>query len=312
MAVRDPSTIWGATTEQAGVLRYVATSRWGQDGLPQGAWFGRVSAVLQLPDKRVLAFQRGPASHDVTIFDGDQHAIGGWSHDFGIEHGMRLAPDGNLWLTDVGRHRVLKTTVDGEILLELGTPDVPGDDERTFNAPTDIAFAADGSAYITDGYGNSRVVHVGPDGSFIRTWGRRGSAPGEFDTPHSVAVLADDRVIVSDRHNHRIQHFSPEGEYLTEWNHLGATQGLTLGPTGDLWAMTHRTIHEILSFDSIAGRLVKLDPATGEPQGWLPTPGHMMTQSTTGDLWVASLSGTVIRFRQGWVEQGPDGQHEVF
>ena len=311
MAVREPSSVWDAAGD-AGVLHRIANSRWGQDGLPPGAWFGRVSAVLQLPDQRVIAFQRGRASHDVTIFGPDERAIGGWSLDFGVEHGMRLGPDGHLWFTDVGRHRVVKATVDGEVLLQLGTIDTPGTDERTFDAPTDIAFAKDGSVYITDGYGNCRVVHVAPDGTFLRTWGQRGSGPGEFDTPHSVAVLGDGRVLVSDRHNHRIQHFSPEGEYLTEWTHLGATQCLTLGPTGTLWAMTHRSIHEILSFDSIAGRLVQLDAATGEPQGWLPTPGHMMTESLTGDLWVASLSGTVIRFRPGWVEQGPDGQHEVF
>lgn len=311
MAVRETSGVWDPV-DGAGVLHYIANSRWGQDGLPTGAWFGRVSAVLQLSDERVVVFQRGPASHDVTIFGPDQHAVGGWSLDFGIEHGMRLGPDGHLWFTDVGRHRVLKTTIDGEILLELGTRDTPGTDERTFDAPTDMSFAADGSVYITDGYGNSRVVHVAPDGTFIRTWGCRGSAPGEFDTPHSVAVGADGRVLVSDRHNHRIQHFSPEGEYLTEWTHLGATQCLTFGRDGSLWAMTHRSIDEILSFDSIAGRLVKLDADTGAIGGWLPTPGHMMTESHTGELWVASLSGTVIKFRPGWVVQGPDGQRETF
>jgi DNA-binding beta-propeller fold protein YncE len=311
MAVSDPTGIWDAS-EPERILHYIATSRWGQEGLPPGGWFGRVSAVLQVPDGRVFVFQRGPASHDVTIFGPDEHAIGGWSAAFGTEHGMRLGPDGHLWLTDVGRHRVLKTTLDGEILLELGTPDTPGCDERTFNAPTDMSFAPDGSVYITDGYGNSRVVHVAPDGTFIRAWGRRGSGPGEFDTPHSVAVAPDGRVLVSDRHNHRIQHFSPEGEYLTEWTHLGATQGLTFGADGDLWAMTHRSISEILSFDSIAGRLAKVDPQTGAVKGWLPTPGHMMTESHTRELWVASLSGTVIKFRPGWVLQGPDGQHETF
>jgi sugar lactone lactonase YvrE len=306
----DQPNVWDAPRSEP--LRYIADSRWGQDGLPQGAWFGRVSAVANVPDGRIVVFHRGPAVASVVVFGPDARAASSWDANVGLAHGMRVDREGHLWLTDAGRHRVIKATVDGEILLELGTPDVKGDDERTFNAPTDLAFGADGSIYVSDGYGNNRVVQLDPDGGFIRSWGRRGSGPGEFDTPHSVAVAPDGRVMVSDRHNHRIQIFDPEGRYLTEWNHLGATQCLTIGPRGDLWAMTHRSIDEILSFDSIAGRLVKLDPTTGAVAGWIPTPGHMVHEASTGELWVGNLSGTVIKLRPGWIVQGPDGIQERF
>jgi DNA-binding beta-propeller fold protein YncE len=307
VAVDQPSA-W--TLPDQPILRYVADSRWGQEGLPPGAWFGRVSAVLRAPDGRIVVFHRGPAIAPVVLFDPDGRATSSWDAAIGLPHGMRLDRDGHLWLTDCGRHRVLKTTIDGEVLLELGTPDVQGDDERTFYAPTDVGFGVDGSIYVSDGYGNSRVVQFDPDGTYIRAWGRRGSAPGEFDTPHSVAVAPDGRVLVSDRHNHRIQIFDPDGTYQTEWRHLGATQCLTVGPGGDLWAMTHRSIDEILSFDSIAGRLMRLDPTSGAVLGWLPTPGHMMSEAPDGDLWIASLSGTVIKFHPGWLTQEPDGVRE--
>jgi streptogramin lyase len=271
-----------------------------------------VSAVVSAPDGRIVVFQRGPAIDPVVLFDPDGHATSSWNADIGLAHGMRIDRAGHLWLTDVGRHRVLKTTVDGDVLLELGSPDVRGEDERTFNAPTDLAFGPDGSIYVTDGYGNARVVHFDPDGGYLGAWGRRGSAPGEFDTPHAIVVTADGRVLVSDRHNHRVQVFDGDGRYLDEWRHLGATQGLTLDPEGRLWAMTHRSIDEILSFDSIAGRLVRLDPSTGAVEGWLPTPGHMIDAGPGGELWVASLSGTVIRFRPGWLAQGPEGVQERF
>jgi sugar lactone lactonase YvrE len=310
VAAGDQPSFWDP--HQGGPLRYIADSRWGQDGLPPGAWFGRVSAVVEAPDGRIVVFHRGPAIAPVVLFGPDGRATSSWDAGIGLPHGMRVDPAGHLWLTDCGRHRVLKTTVDGEVLLELGTPGVAGADERSFNMPTDVAFGVDGSVYVSDGYGNSRVVHLDPDGRFIRAWGRRGSAPGEFDTPHSVAVASDGRVLVSDRHNHRTQIFDPDGSFLTEWRHLGATQGLTFGPAGELWAMTHRSIDEILSFDSLAGRLVKLDPDTGAVQGWLPTPGHMMHAASTGELWVASLSGTVIKFRPGWLTQEPDGVRERF
>lgn len=293
-------------------LRYVADSRWGQDGLPPGAWFGRVSAVVPAPDGRIVVFHRGPAIAPVVLYDADANALSSWDAAIGLPHGMRVDPAGHLWLTDCGRHRVIKTTIDGEVLLELGTPDVSGTDERTFNAPTDVAFGHDGSIYVSDGYGNSRVVQFDPDGRYVRAWGQRGSEHGEFDTPHSVAVAPDGRVLVSDRHNHRIQIFDPNGEWQDEWRHLGATQCLTFGRRGDLWAMTHRSIDEILAFDSLAGRLLKLDPATGEVLGGLPTPGHMVNEAEDGLLWIGSLSGTVIRFKPGWLTQGPDGVREEF
>ncbi len=223
---------------------------------------------------------------------------------------MRLDRDGHLWLTDCGRHRVLKTTLDGEVLLELGTPDVRGADPRTFDAPTDVAFGPDGSVYVSDGYGNSRIVRFDPDGAYVGTWGTPGHGPGQFDTPHAVVVTQDGRVLVSDRHNHRIQVFDADGAWLEDWDHLGATQGLAVGPAGDLWAMTHRSIDEIVSFDSMAGRLVRLDPTTGAVTGWLPTPGHMIDEAVDGTLWVASLSGTVVQFRPGWKVQGPEGARE--
>ena len=308
MSINDQPLVWESPPSPP--LRYIANSRWGQDGLPPGAWFGRVSAVVQAQDGRIVVFHRGPAIPPVVLFDPDGHASSSWDARIGLPHGMRVDRDGHLWLTDCGRHRVLKTTVDGEVLLEIGTPDVSGADQRTFYAPTDVSFAADGSVYVTDGYGNSRVVQLDPDGGFIRAWGRRGSGPGEFDTPHSVAVAPDGRVLVSDRHNHRIQTFDPDGTWRADWRHIGATQCLTFGPSGDLWAMTHRSIDEILTFDSLAGRLLKLDPVSGEVLGWLPTPGHMVHEGPDGVIWVASLSGTVIQFRPGWLTQEPDGVRE--
>lgn len=290
---------------EGGVLHYIADSRWGADGLPPGAWFGRVSAVVAAHDGRIVVFHRGPSIAPVVLFDGDGRHLASWDASIGLPHGMRIDQGGHLWLTDCGRHRVLKTTVDGEVLLELGTPDVRGTDERTFDMPTDVAFGLDGSIYVSDGYGNSRVMQFDGEGRFMRTWGRRGSGPGEFDTPHSIAVAPDGMVWVSDRHNHRLQVFEPDGRFVRDWRHLGATQGLEFGPGGELWAMTHRNIDEILSYDSISGRLMRLDPDTGGVQGSIETPGHMVHHAPSGVLWVASLSGTVIRLEPGWRTQEP-------
>jgi sugar lactone lactonase YvrE len=292
------------TDHPGGPLRYRANSRFGADGLPPGAWFGRVSAALEAPDGSVVVFQRGPSIEPIVILDRDGRYVRSWDHGFGLPHGMRLMPDGNLWLTDAGRHRVLKTTLDGEILLELGTADVAGTDERTFDRPTDVAVAGDGTIYVSDGYGNCRIVFFDPDGTYRGTWGRPGTAPGEFDTPHSVAIAPDGTIWVSDRGNLRIQRFEADGRYVDAWTHLGATQCFDFHDD-ELWLVSHRSIGELLGWDSLGGRLMRVDPTTGDVLGSLPMPGHFLHRAPSGDIWVGGLNGTVIRVTDDWIDR-PD------
>lgn len=301
----DGQSIW--TDHPGGPLRYRADGRFGADGLPPGAWFGRVSAVVEAPDGTVVVFHRGPSIEPVVILDREGRYLRSWDADFGLPHGMRLSPDGHLWLTDAGRHRVVKATLAGEILIDLGTIDEAGTDERTFDRPTDVAVAADGSIYVSDGYGNRRIVRFDPDGTYVGTWGRAGTAPGEFDTPHSVAVAPDGLIWVSDRENHRIQRFDPDGRYVDEWTHLGATQCLEF--FGDeLWVVTHRSIREVLSYDSLAGRLMRIDPSDGSVLGSIPLPGHFAHRAPSGELWIGGLNGTVIHLTPGWPDD--PGQDE--
>jgi sugar lactone lactonase YvrE len=300
----DGRSIW--TDHPGGPLRYKVDGRFGADGLPPGAWFGRVSAVVEAPDGTIVAFHRGPAIAPVVVLDREGRHLRSLDAGFGLPHGMRLAPDGHLWLTDAARHRVVKATVAGEILLELGTTDVAGTDERTFDRPTDVAIAADGSIYVSDGYGNRRIVRFDPDGNYLGSWGRAGSAPGEFDTPHSVAIAPDGLVWVSDRENHRIQRFEPDGRYVDSWTHLGATQCIEFFGE-ELWVVTHRNIREVLSYDSLAGRLMRVDPNDGSVLGSMPLPGHWVHRAPSGELWVAGLNGTVIRLHPGW----PDDESET-
>ncbi len=196
---------------------------------------------------------------------------------------------------------MLNTTLDGEILLELGTADVAGTDEKTFDKPTDVAVAADGTIYVSDGYGNCRVVVFDPDGSYRGTWGVPGTAPGEFDTPHSVAVAPDGSIWVSDRGNLRIQRFEPDGRYIDSWDHLGAVQCIEFY-RDELWIMTHRSIGELLGWDSLGGRLMKVDPASGAVLGSITLAGHFFHRGPSGDIWVGALNGTVVRLSNDWIE----------
>jgi DNA-binding beta-propeller fold protein YncE len=89
--------------------------------------------------------------------------------------------------------------------------------EESFNQPTDIGFGPNGEIYVTDGYGNSRVAKFDKNGKFLKSWGKKGTGPGEFNLPHSVVVDAKGLVYIADRENRRVQIFDPDGNYLREW-----------------------------------------------------------------------------------------------
>ncbi|MFO0956572.1 MAG: peptidyl-alpha-hydroxyglycine alpha-amidating lyase family protein [Isosphaeraceae bacterium] len=158
----------------------------------------------------------------------------------GKSHGVRIGPDGDIWIADIGRHVVHRLSPDGRVKLTLGTPDSPGCDETHLNQPTDVAIAPDGHSFITDGYGNQRVVHFDPKGKFVAAWGRKdnkaGSQPGEFHTPHAIVIDSKGRLYVADRSNARIQVFDREGKVLDEWRDLIVPWGLWITPEDEIWS----------------------------------------------------------------------------
>src|SRR5262249_36040040 len=134
-------------------------------------------------------------------------------------HGIHVDRDNNVWVTDAqGRdgkgHVVVKFNQDGKVLLPLGKPGVPGDGNDAFNQPSDVITAPNGDIFVADGHGgdsNARIVKFSKDGKFTKTWGRKGSGPGEFDTPHGLAMDTQGRLFVGDRSNNRVQIFDQDG-----------------------------------------------------------------------------------------------------
>jgi peptidylamidoglycolate lyase len=134
-----------------------------------------------------------------------------------MPHGLTVDAEGNVWLTDLALQQVFKFTHDGTPLLTLGERAVAGSDSAHFNRPTDVAVAADGSFYVSDGYRNSRVLRFSKEGRYLFSWGRKGSGPGEFEVPHSIALDRAGHLYVADRNNARIQVFDSVGHFLAEW-----------------------------------------------------------------------------------------------
>jgi DNA-binding beta-propeller fold protein YncE len=292
---------------EGGLLKYRVNIRFGEepDTMPSGWKFGRVSAVAVNSLGEVHVFQRGPKADPIVVFDAKGKYLRSWGRGmFGNPHGMRIDKDDNVWVTDNGDHQVMKFSPAGKLLLTAGIKKQAGTDAKTFNRPTDIAFAANGDVYISDGYGNSRVVKLSSDGRYLLDWGRKGTRPGEFNTPHSIAVDSKGHVYVSDRENNRIQVFDPGGKFLKQWTHLGATQNIFITPKDEMWIITHRDNIENLTYDTLAGRIMKIDLGTGRIIGAMESPGHWIHAVSSGEIFIGSLTGNVFRWYPGWLSRG--------
>ncbi len=204
--------------------------------LPEGYALGQVVGVDVDSQNRVWVFHR--AARPVLCLDAATGEILSSFGDamFDNEHGLAVDADDNLWVTDANTHVVEKYSPEGELLMTLGIKGEAGEDEQRFNKPTDVEVGPDGSVYVTDGYGNNRVVKLDADGAFVTAWGVKGEASGEFDTPHGIAIDADGKVYVADRGNSRLQVFDADGEFLAAWKNdeIGRPWGVDVTPDGNI------------------------------------------------------------------------------
>ena len=132
--------------------------------------------------------------------------------------GIAVAPDGVIYVSDGGSHRVRRITVDGRVETLAGGirgfRDGPGTSAR-FDTPSGIALDAGGVLYVAD-TGNHAVRRITRDG-VVETLAGDGSpgnddgSPARFNGPVGVAVDASGRVIVADTYNDRIRAIAPDG-----------------------------------------------------------------------------------------------------
>ncbi|HET9948870.1 MAG TPA: peptidyl-alpha-hydroxyglycine alpha-amidating lyase family protein [Longimicrobiales bacterium] len=252
---------------------YETVMGWGK--LPPGREWGSVPAVQIDPDGRSLwvldrcgtkSWQSvGPSScagQDLPPVMKLDTRTGELLLAFGaglfvFPHALHVDPAGNVWVADsraateeelarypsaAGKgHVVVKLSPEGEVLLTLGTPGEAGDPPQRLNQPLDVAVSPNGDVFVAEGdhSGTSvaRISKFSADGTFLASWGRPGSGPGELRIPHGLAFDARGRLFVADRGNHRIQIFDQQGNHLDEYRKFGRPSDVFIDREGLLYAI---------------------------------------------------------------------------
>jgi hypothetical protein len=207
-----------------------------------------------VPAGQATCLGRGPANPPILEFNPAGKLVKSFGAGlFAYNHGFTIDGDGNLWATDVNDQpailgmsarnaaganigeTVLKLSPEGKVLMTLGSPGVAGTGPDGFDRPTSVAVAPNGDVFVSDGhapnkYDTGRVVKFSKDGRFIKAWGRKGSAPGEFDEPHDIFVGGSRSwVYVADRRNSRIQVFDQDGNFIAAWKQFGQPSSVFVG-----------------------------------------------------------------------------------
>ena len=214
--------------------------------LPDGRSWGSTSAVEVSPDgETIWALDRCGENtcvgHDdldtVFQFDKDGNLLTRFGAGMFVwPHGIDVDDQGNVWVADARGegnrgHQVIKFSPEGEVLMRLGTAGVAGRTEETFDQPNDVLVAPNGDIFVGDGHpanGNNRIVKFSSDGTYITEWGETGSGPGQFHTPHALAMDSQGLLYVGDRSNRRIQVFDQDGEFIRDFYGFGRASGLSI------------------------------------------------------------------------------------
>jgi DNA-binding beta-propeller fold protein YncE len=235
--------------------------------LPAGLYLGEVGGVATNSHGDVFVYTRTghptitigtarPFAHGGSrLFEFDRNGkfvreIGKDSYGFMFAAQVRVDPNDNLWVVDQMTNMVIKFDPQGRVALLLGRKAesvfVParstagngaGQQSDLFDRPTDVAWDAAGNIFVADGLGNARIAKFDKDGKFVKSWGKRGSAPGEFANVRSIAVDAQGNVYAADGGNKRIQVFDNDGNFKTAFANVGNAQALciTKGPNPFLY-----------------------------------------------------------------------------
>jgi DNA-binding beta-propeller fold protein YncE len=250
---------------------------------------GTVSSVAMDPSGVIYVLQRGDKADPVIAVDKAGKTLRSWGKGmFTVPHSVRVDAAGNIWTVDAGSSVILKFTPEGKKLQEISVGEMAVGDKCAFPTlcgTTDITFGPNGRLFISDGYGNARILEYAPDGKRVKVWGSAGTGPGQFNIPHGIAYQGN-TLYVADRGNSRVQRFDLDGRYLGEWTNLGRPFALKV-TGGALWVATMFTKES-----QAKPAILKVDLTSGKVLGQIESPGpHSIDVSETGEPVASGCCG---------------------
>ena len=268
-----------------GKYTYEVDKHWGRRAGGLSA-FGLISGVATDSRDRVYLFNRLPDPR-VIVMDPSGKLLAEWGHGrFKHPHGIWMSPQDELYLTDRDTHQVTRWTLDGGLLQSWGTADTPGAPGQPFNQPTHAVVTANGDMFVSDGYGQFRVHRFGADGRLEKSWGEKGTGPGQFALPHDVWVDPRGRVLVCDRENNRIQFFDRDGNYLSEWANLQAPMQVFV--KDDILYLAEARQH--ISVRTLDGDILSEWGSQGPGPDQFTDSPHSIRVDSRGDVYVSEVT----------------------
>jgi sugar lactone lactonase YvrE len=211
--------------------------------------------------------------------------IGEGLYGFAFAHAVRVDPQDNIWAVDEGTNMVIKFNPEGRVTLLLGhrpeavegVPPSQAPEPYTFSRPTDVCWDAAGNIFVSDGYGNSRVVKYDKNGRFLKTVGTRGSEHGQLNLPHTIASDAKGNIYVGDRSNSRIQVFDNDLNFKAVYDQVGAPWAvcITPGPHQYLYSSNSSPDNNNSQIMAVTGEIYKME-LDGTVLGKFGKPGKQL------------------------------------
>ena len=237
--------------------------------LPPNLHLGEGIGVATNSKGHIFVYTRSQATR---LFEFDAKGnylreIGEGLYGFVFAHAVRIDPQDNIWAVDEGSNMVIKFSPEGRVVIVLGRRPEPGEtapaapEPYVFNRPTDVAWDAAGNIFVSDGYGNSRVVKYDKNGRFIASVGSKGSAQGQLNLPHTIATDAKGNVYVGDRSNSRLEVFDNDLTFKAIYDTVGAPWAvcITPGPHQYLYSSNSNPDNNNSLIEAVTGEIYKME-----------------------------------------------------
>jgi len=251
---------------------------------PPGIYMGEGIGVATNSKGHVFVYTR---TGETRLFEFDQNGtyVKEWGvglYGFAFAHAVRVDPQDNVWAVDEGTNMIIKFNPQGRVVMTLGrrpeaveelanfsgNGSAPNSNKPySFNRQTDVGWDKDGNIFVTDGYGDNRVVKFDKNGRFIKSAGKAGNGPGELRLPHTMAMDAAGNVYIGDRSNARVQVWDNDLNFKAIYDNVGSPWAVCISPGPHQYLFVSNSV---------------------------PDNGDSRAAAVTGEIYKMELDGTII------------------